>query len=74
MIVARYHIGQLLQAGAAGILIFPGDHAVERRQGRLVSTGLNARKPPRGHSPNPRDGLSLCVSAAVSGAPQYPFR
>jgi DNA-binding LacI/PurR family transcriptional regulator len=35
----RYHIEQLLQAGAAGILIFPGDHAVERREGRLVSAG-----------------------------------
>jgi Periplasmic binding protein-like domain len=25
-----------------------------------------------GAQPNPRDGLSLCVSAAFSGAPQYP--
>ncbi len=33
----RYHIDQFLRQGVAGIIIFPGDHQVQERAGRLVS-------------------------------------
>ena len=33
----RYHIEQFLRQGVAGIIIYPGEHAVEERDGRFVS-------------------------------------
>ena len=33
----RYHIEQFLRQGVAGIIIYPGEHAVEERDGHFVS-------------------------------------
>lgn len=33
----RYHVEQFLRQGVAGIIIYPGEHAVEERDGRFVS-------------------------------------
>jgi len=33
----RYHIEQFLRQEVAGVIIYPGEHAVEKREGRFVS-------------------------------------
>lgn len=40
----RYHINQFVEQGVAGIVLFPGDHPVELRDGHLVSTDGKERK------------------------------
>lgn len=40
----RYHINEFLEQGVAGIVLFPGDHPVELRDGRLVSTDGKERR------------------------------
>jgi DNA-binding LacI/PurR family transcriptional regulator/DNA-binding transcriptional regulator YhcF (GntR family) len=40
----RYHINQFLQQDVAGMVIFPGDHPVELRNGQLVSTTGKERR------------------------------
>jgi DNA-binding LacI/PurR family transcriptional regulator len=43
----RYHIEQFLRQGVAGIILYPGEHAVEERDGHFVSV-------PRGHGEQER--------------------
>jgi len=39
----QYHVNQMLRGGAAGILIFPGNHAVKWQDGHLASATEGAR-------------------------------
>ncbi|HEY7414948.1 MAG TPA: GntR family transcriptional regulator [Ktedonobacteraceae bacterium] len=39
----QYHLQQFLRQGVAGILLYPGDHAVEWQQDRFVSTEKTGR-------------------------------
>ncbi len=39
----RYHVDRFLQAGAAGVLVFPSDHAVEQAENGMVSVNGHGR-------------------------------